>query len=305
MEAGVPVNRTCASVSILALAVLLPGITARAASASPEASEGDKPAGPTKDQCADANEAAQTLRAASKLRSAIDQLTVCVSKSCPAPVRDDCARRLDDAQKALPTVVFDVHTAAGADVTAVTVKMDETVLTTTLDGSAIAVDPGQHTFSFAADGLPAIDKPVLIREGVRAQHVRMILGGTVAPPVFVTAEPPRANHSSMRVASYVAFGVGVAGLAMTAVFGLLALGDRASLNNCAASGACPPSDRSALSGLHSNGELSDIGTGVGLAGLAVGTVLFILSRPKDSAAGDLRAKDAWIGFGRGGIEATF
>ena len=36
-----------------------------------------------------------------KLRDAREKLTVCVARSCPAMIRDDCAQRLNEVQRAL------------------------------------------------------------------------------------------------------------------------------------------------------------------------------------------------------------
>ena len=54
-------------------------------------------------------------------------------------------------------MVFDVRGAGGGgDIFAVRVSMDGAALVSRLDGSALAVDPGQHTFAFAADGFAGI-----------------------------------------------------------------------------------------------------------------------------------------------------
>ena len=136
MEEAMPVRRLGAC--IVALAV--------------SATSGTAHADPTKDECINANESAQALRAAGKLRDAKDELTLCVAQSCPGAVRDDCSERLSEVLKALPTVVFAVRSAAGADVSAVRVKVDGVLLTAKLDGRAIPIDPGQHSFVFEARG---------------------------------------------------------------------------------------------------------------------------------------------------------
>lgn len=55
---------------------------------------------PTKQECVAANEAAQDLRRAGKLRDARKKLELCVAEICPKAVREDCAQRLDDLDKA-------------------------------------------------------------------------------------------------------------------------------------------------------------------------------------------------------------
>src|ERR1019366_931213 len=78
----------------------------------------------TKEQCIDANGQAQELRREGKLAAAREQLRLCGNPKCPAMVRDDCAKRLDEVDKAQPTVAFTVKDATGADVTAVKVMVD-------------------------------------------------------------------------------------------------------------------------------------------------------------------------------------
>src|ERR1700682_5135359 len=76
---------------------------------------------PTKKECAAANEAAQDLRSAGRLRDARASLAVCTAASCPGPIREDCAQRLKDVEAAIPTVVFVAKDAAGNDLGAVRV----------------------------------------------------------------------------------------------------------------------------------------------------------------------------------------
>jgi hypothetical protein len=56
---------------------------------------------PTKQECVAANEAAQDLRRAGKLREAREKLAVCLDEGCPKAVRDDCAQRRDEVDKAM------------------------------------------------------------------------------------------------------------------------------------------------------------------------------------------------------------
>src|SRR5476651_2121227 len=109
-------------------------------------------ADPTKDQCIDANETSQAMRKAEKLRDAEQRLLVCVAASCPGPVRDDCAQRLTEVRSVTPTIVFVVKDDADQDLGAVRVTMDGAPLVDKLDGTAIALNPGQHHFVFEAEG---------------------------------------------------------------------------------------------------------------------------------------------------------
>ena len=112
---------------------------------------------PTKEQCISANEDAQSLRAKNKLQAARAQLLVCVAKSCPTAIRDDCSERLNDIEIAVPTVVF-TEKGGDTDLSAVKVTMDGVVVATRLDGAALTVEPGEHAFEFTAEGYAPVIK---------------------------------------------------------------------------------------------------------------------------------------------------
>jgi hypothetical protein len=192
-------------------------------------------ADPTKDQCIDANETAQGLRKNEKLRDAEQRLLVCVSASCPGPVRDDCAQRLTELRAVIPTVVFSVKDDADQDLSDVRVTMDDQPLANKLDGTAIAIDPGPHHFVFESAGRQKEERALVIREGEKDRHERVVL---VASPAVATAaapapvpeaaprpgvepEPPAKDGKSQRIAGVVVGGVGVAGVVVGSVFGIV------------------------------------------------------------------------------------
>ncbi len=263
-------------------------------------------ADPTKAQCMDANEAAQTSRSEGKLRDAIAKLKVCIAKSCPGPVRQDCTERLNELQQLLPTLVFEVKNNAGADLIDVRVSMDGAPLAPRLDGTAIAVDPGPHAFRFEADGLAPLDQQLLVREGDRARHERVVLRPVVVAAPLATDAASKAGRGTppMRLGSYAAFGVGAAGVLTGTVFGVLALGNKSGLNAHCTGGTCPASEQTDINGLSTNGAISTVGFGLGIAGLAAGTVLFLLSRTSDAAPPTAQPTVAFR-LGGAGLEGVF
>jgi hypothetical protein len=134
----------------------------------------------TKMQCVDANAKSQELRRDGKFLEARELLRKCADASCPAMVRDDCTRRLDDFEKAQPSLVFDVKDGRGADVIDVRVTVDGRPLADRLDGTPLKVNPGAHVFSFQVAGHPAVVDTVLVREGEVARHERVVVGGASA-----------------------------------------------------------------------------------------------------------------------------
>jgi hypothetical protein len=196
-------------------------------------------ADPTKDQCIDANETAQGLRKSEKLRDAEQRLLVCVSPGCPGPVRDDCAQRLTELRAVIPTVVFIAKDDADQDLSDVSVTMDDRPLAGKLDGTAIAIDPGPHHFVFEASGRQRAEKSLVIREGEKDRHERVILVVAATPatavppsesapapapgaePAAPAAEAPVRDGKMQRVAGLVVGGVGAAGVVVGSIFGFV------------------------------------------------------------------------------------
>jgi hypothetical protein len=70
-------------------------------------------ADPTKEECIASSERGQELRRTTKLNDARAQFAICVAASCPGPIREDCAERLDEIATAMPSIIFQVKDAAG------------------------------------------------------------------------------------------------------------------------------------------------------------------------------------------------
>jgi hypothetical protein len=139
---------------------------------SPPTTSGDV----TKDQCVDANTKAQSLRRSSKLVAARAQLAICADPRCPAMVRDDCTQRIDELEKVQPTIVFDAKDGAGNDLSEVRVSMDGKPFVGRLDGTALAVDPGPHAFTFEVTGQPIVTRGFVLKEGEKLRRERIVIG---------------------------------------------------------------------------------------------------------------------------------
>jgi hypothetical protein len=266
----------------------------------------------TKDQCVTANGQAQELRRERKLSAAREQLHTCADPSCPAMVRDDCVKRLDELERAQPSVVFDVKDTRGADVIDVRVSMEGQTLTEHLDGSAMRVDPGVHVFTFEVTGQPAVTEKLLVREGEVGRRESVViplpasapahtpLASEPAPPGMALERGSPAVESSgsvsgggwstQRIVGVVAGGVGVAGLAAGTVFGLMS-GSAWSQAKDACGGstaACTnvPGGQSHRSTAEGDATISTVGFIAGGVLLATGVVLFFTgAHEKGSAIG--------------------
>ena len=268
---------------------------------------------PTKEQCIAANEAEQYLREAHKLREAREKLLLCVSDACPGPVREDCAQRLDEVTRATPSIVFEVKDAAGHDVPGVQISLDGRAVAGSA-GTAIEVDPGEHTFAFVAGGGPATEtRRLVIVEGIKERHETVVMkaaatavsGVEVAPTASDSpASQTETSHlSGPPVLSWVAFGVGGVGLAVGVIAGVIA-GDKHSTlaGECDnGAGTCAPQYVGDLDGFHSARTWSTVGYVVGALGVAGGAVLWFTA-PKGAST---TAAHLWLGPASAGVAGSF
>jgi hypothetical protein len=144
---------------------------------------------PTKRECVAANESGQDLRQAGKLREARAALAECMSPRCPRPVREDCAQRLADIEAALPTVVFVAKDGDGNDLRDVRVSMDGRNLAAS-DGTAVAIDPGDHAFTFTKEGFPPATSDIVVHEGDKNRRIQVVLAAPKPAPSETASVPP-------------------------------------------------------------------------------------------------------------------
>jgi hypothetical protein len=244
--------------------------------------------------CVDAYGKAQRLRTANQLVSAREQLRTCAQASCPKFIAKDCAAWLGDIESRIPSVVPFAKDSNGAELSSATVSMDGTVIAEQLDGHAIEVDAGRHTFTFTfSDGKKA-DQAYVVLEGQKAQRVGVTVAAAPAPSP--SAAPPGSSTSSEQVGTstapvstsgwngrktlaVVVGGVGLAGVAVGAVFGLNAMASYSSQQtDCHSSGPGDCANRTQALTDHDNAvsasTISTIGFIAGGALVATGTLLF-------------------------------
>jgi hypothetical protein len=231
---------------------------------------------PSKSQCVDADTQAQQLRRDERLAAAREQLHVCADPACPALVRDDCAQRLDELGKAQPTLVFEIKNGDGRDLADVRISLDGQALGDTAPGAAIPVDPGTHTFRFEAKGELPVTRQLVLHEGDKARHERVVIG----------ALPPSSTGYGQRTAGLLVGGLGVVGLGLGVVFGALAASRWSTAHaDCPSSPSCTPSSNIAATSEHSSAVTLATGSTVSfIAGgiLAAGGVVLYVTAPSGS-----------------------
>jgi hypothetical protein len=265
---------------------------------------------PSKAACLSASAAWADLREAHKLSSARDQLLVCAAASCPADIREECSRHIPEVSAAIPSIVFAARDGSGNDVAAVTVSMDGRPILTKLDGSSIAIDPGEHAFRFEAVGQSSVERKFVIQEGEKDRRERIELralapsepsgkstpasapqpqrSSQVPAPAPGSSEPLPSTEASagglggQKILGLVAGGVGVAGIAVGSAFGLMANSSWTNAKNACGSG-CSPNAPAQTEKNDANGQatIATIGFIAGGVLVATGLALFFTA-PKNS-----------------------
>lgn len=271
----------------------------------------------TKDQCIDADTQAQSLRREGRFHEARAQLRVCVDTGCPSIVRDDCAQRVDELERAQPTIVFAAKDTTGHDLTAVRVAMDGQPFAERLDGTALAADPGQHTFTFEVQGQPVVTQTYVLRESEKGRRETFTIGVAApapspqhdqpAPPVRVEGEgiappaqrpteaPPTARTGGLggqKVAGLVVGGAGIVGIAVGSIFGAIASSSWSKAQGECSPGNCPSAAHALAATDHDSAvtaaTISTVGFIAGGA-LLVGGIVVFLTAPRREEGTSTRA----------------
>ncbi len=232
-----------------------------------------------KKECPGAAEKTQRLRGEGKLREAREQAVICARAQCPGVIRKDCEPWLSEIDAALPTIVVGAKDG-GKDVLDVKVSIDGAPVATVLDGKAIAINPGAHTFRYEREGSEAVEEKIVIREGEKARQVTVVF-----PSKVVAKDEPQKNLYDRRgeekqggggsiVPGVVVGAIGVAGIGSFFFFHLSAKSDLDELR-----GRCAPRcTDSELSDVNTKIIIADVSLGAGAVALGIATYL-IISRP--------------------------
>lgn len=187
-------------------------------------------------------------------------------------------------------------------------------------------DPGPHHVVAVQPGFLTAEADVTLSDG-QSQAVTLRLepaplaAATGPAPLQPAGSPPAGNEAAPpaapapagsavnRTPAYVTWTVAGAGLAVGAVFGVLALSAKSKLDGsgeCAAGPKfCGASAASDIDALQTDAVISTIGWGVAGAGAVLGTILFFTagsSAPQTTGAAGWRP---WIGAGSAGVIGSF
>lgn len=277
------------------------GFVAPTVAAAPATAQDDQ-----KQQCISAYEQAQSLRQSGQLRAAREQALFCAQDACPEVVRNDCATWLGEIVAGTPTVTFEVRDLEGAGTTDVKVEFDGTLLKQGLDGKAVAVDPGEHTFRFTlGDTTETREMVVVIREGEKNRKIEVAFGEPPPPPpgpgpgAGTGPDRPIEEDGGIPTASIVLGGVGVVGIGMFAAFALIGTSEKSDLEDTCA----PNCTEDEVDSVRTKLIVADISLAVGVVSLGVAAVIWATSGGS-SASADLAGLTFDVSPSPSGASAT-
>ena len=218
-----------------------------------------------------------------------------------------CVDQAAEASALLPTVVLSATDTTGSDVLDARVGVDGVVVATVLDGKAIPIDPGLHTFRFEKAGLAPVERRVAIKEGQKGQTVeaRFASAPATAPavtPVIPVAapvvaapapipspapSPAKETQGSWTTLRWTGLGVGAAGvvgLGVGSIFGAMAFSRWSDAKSQCGTSCAPGSAAYATRGTGENdATISTVAFVAGGVLAAGGLVMFLAAPAKTSS----------------------
>jgi hypothetical protein len=244
--------------------------------------------GPALD-CPSSSEEGQRLRDKNKYLEARAMFRACSQSTCPAIVRKDCSKWLAEIDDSQPSIVIAAQDATGADLSAVRVMLDDKQVASRIDGSPIAIDPGEHSLRVETEGHAPLSQRVIVRVNEKNRLIRVVFQDGPKPAVSGPPKPPAGDaptngagsgagagpraSSGLPVLGFVVGGLGVLAMGSFAYFGLTSKSDLGALRSeCA-----PFCDQSKLDDVKSRMLIADVSLGVGIVALGVAVVIFATS----------------------------
>jgi hypothetical protein len=167
-------------------------------------------------------------------------------------------------------------------------------------GLPLPVDPGQYVIVTHVPGGAEHETKVSIQLGeAKRVPLEATKSATLpAPPVASTAplepapsadsqaeaERGQAHGNGRKTAAYVAGGVGVAGIVVGSVTGILVFSKKHTVTGNCTGASCSETGLDAANSGKTLATISDVGFGVGIAGLALGTILWLSGGSESASA---------------------
>jgi hypothetical protein len=202
-------------------------------------------------------------------------------------------KRLAEIERRVPRLTFRraANAPAGCRVT-----RDGVDLGTVAFDVPLPVDTGRHTIVVSTPGQPDTTYVVPLAEGEQKTLVVGVADAEVSP--LPSTRSTADDHR--RTVAYALGGVGVAGIAVGAIFGVQTFSTWSQAQRDCGSGCAPGSPAQAEGGqAHADAAVSTIAFSVAAVALAAGVYLFFSSRHDGRATAGVRIAP-WAGAGSGG-----
>lgn len=227
-------------------------------------------------RCIASAEHGQQLRKEGKLIEASSAFRECTANECPAVVRRDCGRWVEELEAAIPTVTFKREDEEGRETNDGRVLVDDRPIQDVSDGLAVPIDPGAHRVTWVRESA-RIEREVVIREGERGRVVVLRADKPEAPrrPERPLPSEAPASSSSRGPLPWIA-GFGGAALVLGGV-GLWTVGisERSNLERgCARVHACAEGD---VDSSRTKLVIGDVLVGAGVLAIGAAVWLFLHS----------------------------
>jgi hypothetical protein len=253
-----------------------------------------------------------------------------LSASATTPMRQAKADAEKENAALEPRIPYVSVVVQGAGPKPVTVSMDGVQVPSALVGVPRPVDPGEHRFEAVAEGMESAVSSIAVREA-GSETVVLTLHAAPAGAAPATAAPPAgfpvgyapgvqpqngqpasadAKHGPSPF-TWVAFGVGAAGLAVGTVFAIKESSKVSQADDICKPGQCASTDdqhrAEALDDqARSARTMSIVGFVVGGVGVATGVALLVLTPHRESAsAAYAPGVTPWVGLGSAGVSGRF
>lgn len=207
--------------------------------------------------------------------------------------RDGRRERVEYAKKHIATVEpklskITIEVRRGALEAGLTVTLDGAPLGAAAWGVGMPVDPGAHEVTASAPDKQPFEQRVEIESGSTTLEIPKLADAQGAPPprpvdTDTEKKPVRdegERGQGRRTAGFVIGGVGIVALGVGGYFGLRAF-SKWSDRNDHCGGGCDSTAKQAGEDAQSAATLSNIGLGVGLVAVGVGTYLVLSSKRSD------------------------
>src|SRR5262249_19486390 len=212
------------------------------------------------------------------------QAIACAQDACPAELRKDCLRWVEEVNRDTPSLVVHAVGADACDLEQARVLVDGQLVAERLEGKPVLLDPGVHAVRVETTGAQPIEQRVVLSEGEKNRVVEFRFapaGATchapIAPPTPPPTPPPLPppkrpppRGRPIPPLVYVLGGVSALSLGIAGGFYISALSQKNTLDGCRP--RCAVSDVDTMRRTYLVG---DVLLGVGVVALATAAILFV------------------------------